>query len=77
MMTEVSEFEIENDVLISYHGSEETVAVPEGIIRIEEHAFEGNKALKHIFIPDTVQKIGFRAFMDCDSLEKLKSPATL
>ncbi len=74
---EVPEFEIENDGLIAYHGSEETVAVPKGVTGIKEHAFEGNTALKHILLPDTIQKIEFCAFMNCESLEEVEIPGSV
>ena len=47
------------------------------VAEIEESAFVGNKTIESIYIPDSVTKIGARAFGDCIALETAVIPVTL
>jgi len=44
---------------------------PGGISEIRDCAFDGNKELRTAVLPDTIKRIGVRAFADCPSLKKL------
>ena len=65
------DFEIENGVLVAYHGTDSEVVIPEGVTEIGEAAFasgeegEGGVDLKKVTIPASVTKIGTSAFEGC------------
>lgn len=42
--------------------------------KIIESAFEGNKSIRNITIPDGVTTIGYRAFLECTSLTSVTIP---
>lgn len=50
--------------------SEETYEVLEGTKVIEESAFEAS-LIKHVYLPDTLEEIKYRAFLGCANLESL------
>lgn len=50
------------------------IEIPEGVTRILDWAFLGNKNITDIYIPDSVTYIGERAFSKCESLENIKFP---
>lgn len=65
--------QVEDGVLTSYVGSFETLdlakLLPDTVIsEIADNAFAQNKYLKTVILPDTVTKIGDRAFYDCPDL---------
>lgn len=66
-------FLVFDGVLCEYFGTAASAEIPEGVIRINDGAFEGKASLKSVKIPDTVETIGARAFADC---EKLKTMTT-
>ncbi len=47
---------------------EKSLYLPGSLNKVEEQAFEGNKAITVLVIPKTVQSIGSRAFADCKGL---------
>ena len=57
-----AEFEIENGVLLKYHGARADVTVPEGVTQIGKDAFHDCWTLRSVFIPDGVTQIGAGAF---------------
>lgn len=65
------DFEIENGVLVAYHGTDSEVVIPAGVTEIGEAAFEpgeegeGGVDLKKVTIPASVTKIGTSAFEGC------------
>ncbi len=71
-------FENENGVTISgYLGNGESVVIPESIdgravTEIGIRAFGGKNTIKSVKFPETLEKIGDRAFMNCEGLEKLE-----
>ena len=52
----------------------EYVQIPAGTEIIPARAFQGNKQIKKIVIPDSVTTIGEYAFSDCDKLESVVIP---
>ena len=54
----MAQFEIKDGIAI----------IPEGTTEIQVRAFE-NSDVRHVVIPDSVEKIGNRAFQNCESLE--------
>mgnify|MGYP000072585979 FL=1 len=53
---------IEGESLVSYIGDAEEVRVPEGITEIGRGAFQNNKIIKKVILPDEVITIGAYAF---------------
>lgn len=66
--TGTCDFIIEHGVLKKYTGSDETVAIPDGITEIGPWAFKDCVFLTHITIPDSVNTIKYSAFSGCASL---------
>ena len=64
-------FEIEENRLKLYSGCTDALCIPSGIDTIMEGAFKGNSTLKRVSIPESVQYIDAKAFMDCVSLEEV------
>lgn len=44
---------------------------PEGITEIRDNAFDGNKKLRTVRLPNTVKRLGCRCFADCTNLTEL------
>ncbi len=73
-------FVVENGVLTKYNGVLSDVAVPENVdgqivTAIGIDAFEGNKTVTSIALPQTVTEIGENAFADCVNLENVDANA--
>lgn len=65
-----------DDILIAYTGRQKEVTIPEGVKEIGESAFYMCESLETIQIPDSVTKIGARAFFDT-GLKTIKLPEKL
>lgn len=70
-------FEINGDVLVSYHLREETVVVPEGVRVIHAGAFKGCTGIKRILLPASLERIEAQAFKGCRQLESIHFPEGL
>ena len=70
----MKDFIIQNDVLISYHGKESHVIIPQNITKIATDAFNNNKHIEHIVINDEIDYIGCRAFADCTRMKSITFP---
>lgn len=68
------DFEIKDNVLVKYNGSEESVAIPAGVAEIGKAAFANCKTLVSVQIPEGVQKIADFAFQSCTALKSVKIP---
>ncbi|MBR5110963.1 MAG: leucine-rich repeat domain-containing protein [Clostridia bacterium] len=64
-----ADFDISGDVLVSYHGSESSVNVPDGVRVIGSGAFAGNQSLVTVVLPGSVKEIGSGAFRNCVHLQ--------
>ncbi len=74
---EPDEFEIEDNVLISYNGTASNVVVPDGVIAIGEWAFSNKTFIQTVLLPDTVETIGSNAFYNCTGLTEINFPEGL
>ena len=69
-----SDFEIENGVLVGYHGAGGNVTIPNSVTSIGESAFSQCYNLTNVTIPNSVTSIGDRAFRLCDRLTSVTIP---
>ena len=58
-------------VISRYTGNERKVVIPEGVTRIEDGAFKGNKDIVSVHLPLTLTCIGEEAFSGCISLNEI------
>ncbi len=70
----MSDFVIENGILMQYVGSGGAVTVPEGVVQISSEAFFGCFGLESIDLPDSLQSIGMLAFFGCSKLQLVDIP---
>ena len=65
--------------LINYPAgaSATSFAVPSGVVRIAEDAFNSNKVLKNVTLPNGIKSIGSHAFFSCTALESINIPSTV
>ncbi len=54
-----------------------SIELPDGILEIQSHAFNGCNGLTKLEIPDTVRKIGSEAFSFCSNLQEIRLPKGL
>lgn len=54
----------------------ESVTIPASVEDIDEKAFRGIPSLKTVKLASTTQKIGFRAFADCENLTTVETEMT-
>ena len=82
----MSDFVIENKVLVKYTGNDEIVTVPEGVTEIKgcynsygdwKGAFESCTNLKIVVISKGVKSIGDWAFKDCADLKSISIPSSV
>ena len=66
------EFSEDKTTLVKYPEclQSESYAIPHGVTRIGERAFEDCKNLTSIAIPDSVTSVGDSAFYRCENLDK-------
>lgn len=69
-----TDFIIEHKTLLSYHGREKNIVIPDTVTIIGKKAFQGCEHLITVEIPDSVTKIGARAFSGCSRLNSISIP---
>ncbi len=69
-----SDFIINNGILEKYVGSGRDVAIPDGVKKIGDCAFEANQNLCSVLIPCGVEEIGESAFAHCTNLKQVCFP---
>lgn len=67
----LSEFVVEDNVLVAYNGNKPKVTIPDGVKMIGESAFANNTALVSISLPLSCTKIGISAFAGCSNLMEI------
>ena len=45
-----------------------TITVPEGVKRIPDYAFQNSNCLETVFLPSTLEEVGYSSFSDCENL---------
>lgn len=77
-MSDISNFKIEDQVLVKYIGKEETVVIPDGVTAIGNSAFLSGlwsgSPVVNVVIPDSVTRIGDLAFSSCLRLKSIHIP---
>lgn len=66
--------------IVSFTGEDSNVKIPDHIgskpvVEIGENAFQNNSAINKVTVPDTVKKVGDKAFADCKNLETVEFKA--
>ena len=67
----MSDFVIENGLLISYKGNGGDVVIPDEVTKIGMRAFARCNTITSIVIPDSVTSIGLEAFEGCSSFTNI------
>ncbi|MEX1307191.1 MAG: leucine-rich repeat domain-containing protein, partial [Eubacteriales bacterium] len=67
-------FEMAGTTLVTYHGTESVVNVPEGVTAIGEKAFYQNTSITEVKLPETLTYISTSAFQGCTSLQTINFP---
>ena len=70
----MSDFVVDNGILLKYIGKDDKVIIPEGVSIIGERTFNDNKILSSVVIPDSVKIIEKRAFSNCAYLDNIIIP---
>lgn len=73
----LSEYEIEEDVLVKYIGSSRRIMIPSFIRSIKANAFSRCKELEELIIPQGVEVIGDGAFYGCEKLSSVRLPESI
>lgn len=60
------DFVVDNGVLVKYTGDRIEITIPDTVKEIAPHVFEENSNLKKVNLPDSVEKIGEKAFYASD-----------
>lgn len=72
----ISQFVIEDGVLVSCNIPSGTVYIPDNVTKIGKKAFE-NSSITQVIIPNSVKKIGQSAFRRCTSLTSIEIPGSV
>ena len=63
-------FDIRDNVLEHYNGTDADIVVPEGVTEIED-AFVGNETIRSVSLPSTLRDVSAWIFEGCSALEKI------
>lgn len=64
-ISDEGDFEIEDGVLVKYHGNGEDVVIPNGVVEIGFEAFRNCYSVNSVTIPNSMKCIGEYAFIGC------------
>ena len=64
-------YDIQDNVLVKYSGSETEIVIPDGVIEIGDRAFEDQKKIVSVTMPESVIKVGSHAFEKCIKLKEI------
>lgn len=73
-VSDISDYVIENGVLVGYNGAGTTLSLPLSATRIAAGAFKDNKKIVSVTVPASYTSIGKGAFEGCENLENLTLP---
>lgn len=73
--SDISDYEIFEDELITYKGKSKVVKVPEGITTIGASAFWNNTFVEEIMLPKSLKRLGGDCFYYCTNLKKVNIPS--
>lgn len=76
-LCELPGFEIEENRLVRYFGSEKIVRVPEGIHELCSTAFWDNQTIEEVILPDSLVQMGGDTFYNCTNLVRLMIPKSV
>ena len=65
------DFIIQSGILKKYMGNSEVLQIPDGVIQIDDLAFDSCESVKIITLPSSVNSIGAYAFSDCINLSDI------
>ena len=65
------DFVINGMTLVQYTGSATTVVIPDGVERIDDRVFYGNRFIEEVIIPDSVISLGRDVFAQTYNLRKI------
>lgn len=60
--------------IVRYKGTKSNVILPDGVIEIQQGAFENNTSINSVVVPGSVNKIGKNCFKGCNNLRNLTVP---
>lgn len=70
-------FQFAGSTLLYYTGDASVVSIPDGVVKIAERAFENNKKIEQLVLPDTLECIEAYAFYKCKKLKTVNFPQGL
>ena len=68
---------IEGGILTSCYGSKSRVEISGEVTKIGDRAFENNRDIIEVIIPETVTAIGYSSFLNCENLKYFEAPSHL
>ena len=64
-------------ILLCCAAAADTLTLPASLTEIEEEAFLGDTSITEVVLPERLEVIGDRAFMDCDNLQAIHIPQSV
>ena len=68
---------VDDNSIGAYIGTDTTVTIPDGVIRIYNECFAYNRTTEEVIIPESVTTIESDAFLGCSSLQSIALPASV
>lgn len=67
--TDAQGFTIQDGILTAYSGTNKDIVIPEGVTEILNEVFAENTNIESVSFPNTLKKIGDKAFYNCTNLK--------